>query len=381
MPLNDGRPEVVRVWDGDDAVIRVWDGMDLIWTAFTEPAAPALTATVRSSTQIDLSWTAPADGGAAITGYDVEYKLATASGWTDAGHTGTSRTDSITGLTRATAYQFRVRAVNSEGNGPWSAVRSATTSAELPSAPTLTATVVSSTRIDLMWTEPSNGGAAITGYDVEYKLATASGWTDAGHTGTVRTDSITGLTRDSAYQFRVRATNSAGDGPWSSTVSAMTLPEWVQRTFQGYTGYWLRLSWTGSTVFDSNTTWIFTGSNRSQLLNGAIEVTWTGAVRMNKDESGDPTWSREPGESESISFGNSIDLSSMATDTGALFICGAAVFDRINVNVNSGPSRDCVLVVEWWNGTQWVAATNVVDGTASGGRSITVDGTVTFDAA
>ncbi|MCY3784559.1 MAG: fibronectin type III domain-containing protein [Chloroflexi bacterium] len=186
------------------------------------PAAPVLTATVRSSSRIDLSWTQPNNGGATITGYDVQYKLAAANSWTDVSHTGTGRTASITGLTRARAYQFRVRAMNAAGNGTW-ATASATTQAELPAAPVLTATVVSSSRIDLLWTQPDSGGAAITGYDVEYKLATAQSWTDASHSGTVRTDSITGLTRVTAYQFRVRAVNSVGNGGWSAIVSASTI--------------------------------------------------------------------------------------------------------------------------------------------------------------
>ena len=186
------------------------------------PAAPVLTATVRSSSRIDLSWTQPNNGGATITGYDVQYKLAAANSWTDVSHTGTGRTASITGLTRARAYQFRVRAMNAAGNGTW-ATASATTQAELPAAPVLTATVVSSSRIDLLWTQPNNGGATITGYDVEYKLATAQSWTDASHSGTVRTDSITGLTRVTAYQFRVRAVNSVGNGGWSAIVSASTI--------------------------------------------------------------------------------------------------------------------------------------------------------------
>ncbi|MCY3784558.1 MAG: fibronectin type III domain-containing protein [Chloroflexi bacterium] len=56
------------------------------------------------------------------------YQLLALPGWTDAGHSGTGRTDSITGLTPGVRYQFRVRAENSVGEGPWSAVRSATTS-------------------------------------------------------------------------------------------------------------------------------------------------------------------------------------------------------------------------------------------------------------
>jgi len=83
------------------------------WAAPTAPSVPqGFTATV-GNTEVTLSWTAPAsNGGSAITGYEVssdngETWVAADS---DIGHT-------FTGLTNGTEYTFRVRAVNSVGNG------------------------------------------------------------------------------------------------------------------------------------------------------------------------------------------------------------------------------------------------------------------------
>ena len=183
------------------------------------PSAPTLTV---GETWVEASWTAPADNGATITGYDVHYRE-TGGNWTDANHTGTGTTKRITGLTADTAYEVRVRATNSEGAGDWSPAASGRTDAaaeapDAPSAPTLTA---GETWLEASWTAPADNGAAITGYDVHYR-ETGGNWTDANHTGTGTTKRITGLTADTAYQVRVRASNSEGAGDWSPAASART---------------------------------------------------------------------------------------------------------------------------------------------------------------
>ena len=118
------------------------------------PAAPTLTA---KNQGLDVSWTAPADNGASISDYDVQYRACTKSAdltcasdptwgsWNNrtgetTGDTATSVT--ITGLTNETAYQVRVRAGNSVGDSPWSqeSAKAAPTpqAPDPPTAPTLT---------------------------------------------------------------------------------------------------------------------------------------------------------------------------------------------------------------------------------------------------
>ena len=79
-------------------------------------------------TWLEATWTAPADNGSAITGYDVRYRE-TGGNWQDANHTGTGTAKRIEGLSPDTAYQVRVRASNSEGAGDWSPAASARTDA------------------------------------------------------------------------------------------------------------------------------------------------------------------------------------------------------------------------------------------------------------
>lgn len=76
--------------------------------------------------------------------------------------------------------------------------------------------------VPLAWSLPS--GSAPTDYIVEYKLTSSGVWLNfADGTSTVRSTTVTGLTASSAYDFRVSATNSAGTGAVSTTVSATTM--------------------------------------------------------------------------------------------------------------------------------------------------------------
>src|SRR5207253_751648 len=143
-------------------------------TTIAGSAAPptGLAATALSSSQINLSWTAPADnGGSAITGYKIERSTDGGTTWNalmaNTGNTATTYSD--TGLAHTTTYTYRVSAINSVGTSSSSGTTSATTTAVAPSSPTgLAATAVSSSQISLGRSVPAdNGGSTITGYKVE----------------------------------------------------------------------------------------------------------------------------------------------------------------------------------------------------------------------
>ena len=185
--------------------------------AATAPGAPTgLTATADGQTIINLSWTAPSDnGGAAITGYQIEVSPNGTDTWTNlvANTTATATTYEHTGLSAGETRHYRVRAINSVGPGAVSATRSATTdtpNATVPDAPSqLTATAAGRTRINLWWTAPSdNGGAAITGYQIE--VSDTGSWSELATT-TVTTYTHTNLAAGTTQVYRVRAINSVGN--------------------------------------------------------------------------------------------------------------------------------------------------------------------------
>ncbi len=140
-------PSTNALADASGNEVESFTGTDAI-AVLNRPAAPVVTLTAGDG-QLTATWAAPANGGSAITGYDVEWKTA-AQTWAEAATAGQSDTAAadatdheITGLTNNTEYTVRVRAANGAGNGPWSAEASETPAApdDLPADTTTTGTV------------------------------------------------------------------------------------------------------------------------------------------------------------------------------------------------------------------------------------------------
>ncbi|WP_197706559.1 fibronectin type III domain-containing protein, partial [Candidatus Nitrosotalea okcheonensis] len=195
----------------------------------TTPQPPtSLTATTISSSQINLSWTAPSDnGGSAITGYKIERSQDNRTTWSiiSSNTASTSTTYSDTGLSPSTAYAYRVSAINSVGTSVPSNIASATTqnAATLLSPTGLTASAVSSSQISLNWNAPSNSGSLVTGYMIERSSDGGITWSTKSNTGTSSTIYLdSGLSPSTTYTYRVSAMYGAEASPPSNTASATT---------------------------------------------------------------------------------------------------------------------------------------------------------------
>ena len=86
------------------------------------------------------------------------------------------------------------------------------------------------TTLKVVWHSPDNTGRpVIEGYEVEYKESTATAFTDLDppHSGTDPIATITGLTADTSYDVRVRATNGEADATenWSLVGTGSTNKE------------------------------------------------------------------------------------------------------------------------------------------------------------
>ena len=170
-------------------------------TPATVPGAPTGVTAVAGNAQATVSFIAPSNGGAAITGYTV---ISNPAGGVDPGGTSLSRV--ITGLTNGQAYTFT--ASNSA------------TPATVPDAPTIGTATGGHQRASVTFTPPAfNGGAPITGYTV---TSSPLGGVDSNAGTTGLSHLITGLTNGQLYTFTVTATNSVGTGAASTASNSVT---------------------------------------------------------------------------------------------------------------------------------------------------------------
>ncbi|MGH9861796.1 MAG: fibronectin type III domain-containing protein [Candidatus Acidiferrales bacterium] len=186
------------------------------------PTAPTgLTATTASSSQINLKWT---DNATTEDGFRIERCLG--AGCTNfvqiAQLAANATVYNSTGLAAATTYAYRVRAYNAIGNSAYSNTAEATTKPSIPAAPSnLAAAAVSSSQINLTWTDNSNNE---DGFKIERCLgATCQNFAQIAQIGPNATAySDTSLSAGTAYRYRVRAFNAGGNSPYSNMVSATT---------------------------------------------------------------------------------------------------------------------------------------------------------------
>ena len=196
-------------------------------TTQTLPATTptGLSASVVSSSQISLSWSAVPNTGAT---YAVYYGTSSGAENTMLA-TGINATSyQATGLTASTTYYFIVRSISASGTSSPSSQVSATTQAVVvpvipvtppttPTAPTapsgLVATATSSTQINLAWAPSSTPGVTYTVFSGS--TAIASGLSATSY-------SVGGLTAGTANTFTVIAVSSTGSSPASNSASATT---------------------------------------------------------------------------------------------------------------------------------------------------------------
>ena len=194
-----------------------------------QPAAPEIIDVQQTSFRV--TWTAPAAGSSAITGYGIQYKLTSAadSAYADVKPTPTGTGTGYTlvdrrgqSITAGTSYAVRVRASNAGGWGPWSDAAVATTAGPAPApinqapafaAATATVSVAENTAANTNIGSPVKAADPDDGDTLIYSLGTT---TDDGHfaidssTGQLQTKGALDYEGKASYSVTVTATDGGG---------------------------------------------------------------------------------------------------------------------------------------------------------------------------
>ena len=191
-------------------------------TPSTLPEAPAGVTVTSANNALDVSFTAPGNGGSAIT----DYQYSTDSGltFTSAGSTTlplhiTTTSDTAAALTNGQQYGVVVEAVNVNGVGAPSTVVVGTPGLA-PDKPTIVVYPADSTVL-VAASFASDGGVPVTMAQCQL-----DGGAAVDGTGVMAPDSVsasflmTGLTNGHTYSFICRVGNGAGWSPWSDAASA-----------------------------------------------------------------------------------------------------------------------------------------------------------------
>jgi subtilisin family serine protease len=185
------------------------------------PSAPTGITITPSSGSLSVRFTAGAAGTSPITSY--KYSIDGGTSWATR-QTGTTASPIvITGLTNGTTYSVSIRAVSLVGDGATSTPLSVTIPVA-PSTPTIgTATANAGRTATVRWTLGDNGGGVITSHVVSAYLnssgTAARSVTVNGATAVSAT--VTGLTPNGSYTFKVQARNAIGSSALSLSSNAV----------------------------------------------------------------------------------------------------------------------------------------------------------------
>ncbi|HYG39974.1 MAG TPA: fibronectin type III domain-containing protein, partial [Cytophagales bacterium] len=228
-------------------------------TTLTAPAPDANPVTIVQQTEFVASWSAVSgaisyqidvstdDFATFVTGYESKSVLGT--------------TTEISNLSPNTPYKFRVRAVNLGGPSPNSSEISVTTLPAIPPKPvTIAATNITASSFTARW-NPSTGA---TSYQLDVSADNFQtflpGFNSKTITGT--SASVTSLSPNTPYQYRVRAKNAGGTSISSNDRSVTTLnlqpaapvaSPATSKSKNGFTVHWSRVATAVEYRFDLST--------------------------------------------------------------------------------------------------------------------------------
>jgi len=202
----------VAPWPISDSL----NGQDWVTPVSSAPGAPTLMVGSASNGSASIEFTAGPLNGAAITKY--QYSIDGGSTWSDA-DAGTTSPLTISDLANGSAYSFKLRAINSAGNGAAStsfAIANADQISDVPrETPAFTIASASGTTASFVWQAAYNSGSPITDYTVQYSTDRVNWTTYADGVSTATSMTLSNLPGDTTLHFRIAAINANGRGRWA----------------------------------------------------------------------------------------------------------------------------------------------------------------------
>lgn len=183
-------------------------------TGLVPPAG--LASPSQTATSVTLTWSAATGADE----YMVRWSPAGAGSWTERTAVA-ALTDTVTGLTASTSYDFQVKSMaDGMTDSAWSTSLTQSTSAQptLGTPTNAAAGTPTTTTIPFSWDAVTNAEA----YTVDWRTSPSGAWTSI--TGITTTNTtVTGLSPNVAYDLRVKATASGfTDSAYTAPVTATT---------------------------------------------------------------------------------------------------------------------------------------------------------------
>jgi len=213
--LTNGMPYIFRVAAVNSVGTGSYSRASTSVTPRSAPSAPTALVVTPGNGLLSVTWSAPANGGAVITDYTIQYSTNSGSSWTTFSD-GLSPSTLVTigSLTNGTGYLVRVAAVNAAGTGTWAVTGSATTPRTVPSAPILRVVTRLDSSLSIAFTAGADGGSTITSY--QSSIDGGATWqTVSGLTSPLV---LNDLTNGTTYTVTMRAVNIAGTGTAAVSV-------------------------------------------------------------------------------------------------------------------------------------------------------------------
>ena len=191
--------------------------------------------------QLDVKWLSPANGVNKTTLYTLQWKSGSQE-YNDSNRQITTpyTVQLLTQLVNNTLYTMRIRGTNADGAGLWSEEVTGTPAAQVPDRILNLTVVGGAAQVHASWSEPEDNGAAITAHTIQWKSGNQD--YDASRqavVGAVTEHTIGSLVNGTEYTFRMKATNGAGDSPWSNEAKATPQLAYLEYTVPGtYTVEW-----------------------------------------------------------------------------------------------------------------------------------------------